>query len=391
MALNRTSWVVGIVALINQAAFSAIDPMVLPVRYGQYGGSVAVGPHNMLVTWIDYRRTEDMAHEIFGTRIGPLGETLDGDGIPLTGLADGAAVVAALKDQFLIVWSKGPNIYARRMTSAGELLDAQPIVVSANPAHPFPELVYRDFTVAADSANFWVAWNDDRNMPIGTPEYLRYEYEDIYAARINPAGRVLDGRGIRICGKRGGQSAPRLSSRADFIVWSDHRGGRRSILGARLHPNGFCIGGNLGIMTSTDLQTSPASVAGNGRGWLVVWGDTSGIYGAQVARRGAVAAGPFLIAQTAERAAPQAQSSGRDCLVLWQADGSTVGTRVTAARRVGQAITIAADPAGASYYSFGGFAGDGSRYCVTGTTAPRNASWFYNDVWLGHFSAATLP
>src|SRR5688572_11820197 len=146
MTLTRTSWLLGIIVAVNQA-FSAIEPTILPVPFGQYGGSVAVGGENTLVSWIDYRRTEDMAFEIFGTRVGLLGETLDGDGVPLTGLAGTGAIVAALKDQFLIVWSKGPTIYARRITSSGELLDAQPITVSANSAHPYPDLVYREFTV----------------------------------------------------------------------------------------------------------------------------------------------------------------------------------------------------------------------------------------------------
>jgi hypothetical protein len=391
MAMNRTPWLIGIVVFMHHAAFSALDPTVLPVSYGQYGGSVAVGPQNTLLTWIDYRRTEDMAHEVFGTRIGPLGETLDGDGIPLTGLADGGAAVAALRNQFLIVWSKGPDIYARRMTSSGELLDTQSITVTANPGHPYPELVYREFTAAADGVNFWVAWNDDRSMPAGTPEYLRYDYEDIYAARINPAGRVLDPRGIRICTRRGGQRAPRLSSRADFIVWSDYRGGKHSIFGARLHPKGFSLDANgFAIMSSTNLYTTAADVSGNGRAWLVVWGDPSAIYGAQVSPKPAVSR-QLLLAGTIERATPQVEASGQDYLVLWQADASTVGTRVTATKQVGPIVTIASDPTGTAYYSFGGFAGDGVRYYVTGTTAPKSSSWFYNDVWFGSFTRSMLP
>jgi hypothetical protein len=390
MTLNRTPWILGIIVVVNQA-FGAIEPTVLPVRFGQYGGSVAVGPQNALVAWIDYRRTEDLAYEIFGTRVGLLGETLDGDGIPLTGLAGAGVAVAALKEQFLIVWSKGPNIYARRMTSSGELLDVQPITVSANAAHPYPELVYREFTAAADGANFWVAWNDDRNMPAGTPEYLRYQYEDIYAARISPAGRVLDPRGIRISGRRGQQSAPRLSKRADFIVWSDYRGGRSSIFGARLHPRGFSLdAGGIPIMTSSNHSTTAADIGSNGRGWLVVWGDASGIYGAQVNRKTSVSR-PFAIAPTTERATPQVESSGEDCLVVWQSQASTVGRRVTGSKGLGPIITLATDATGEAYFSFAGFGSNGSRYWITGTTAPKSATWLYNDVWFGSFSASMLP
>ena len=76
--------------------------------------------------------------------------------------------------------------------------------------------------------------------------------------------------------------------------------------------------------------------------------------------------------------------------MLWQADASTVATRVTGSKKVGQVVTIAKDDTGAAYFSFGGFAGNGSRYCVTGTTAPKNASWFYNDVWFGAFTGTMI-
>ncbi|HZO85854.1 MAG TPA: hypothetical protein VFC26_11610 [Verrucomicrobiae bacterium] len=399
MTLKRTWLLFGIVALLSQASFGAIEPTVLPVRYGQYGGSVAVGPQNTLLAWIDYRLTEDLSHNIFGTRVGPLGETLDGDGVGLAGVVTGAAAVAALGDQFLIVWAKGPNIYAQRMNSAGERLDQQPIKVSENPAHPYPDLVYLELSAAADGNNFWVAWTDDRSMPAGTPEHLRYQYQDIYAARINRAGRVLDPRGIKVCARGGNQSTPRLSSRADFIVWKDYRNGKALVFGARLNPKALVLDfGGFPIASSTDQYTTAADVSGNGRGWLAVWGESSGIYGAQIHRTRAVSR-PFMIATTnaftepagSRSAAPQVETSGQDCLVLWQSGGSTVGTRVTSAKRVSRIVTLATDPTGAVFYSFASFAGNGSRFWVTGTTAPVSGSWFYNDVWFGALDARMLP
>jgi hypothetical protein len=391
MALKRTSLIVGFAALLTQTVFGALEPTVLPVYFGQYGGGVAVGAQNTLVTWIDYRRTEDLAHEIYGTRVGPLGELLDGDGIPLTGLADGQAAVAALRDQFLVVWAKGPNIYARRMTGDGQLLDTQPIVVSAKPNHPYPDLVYLELSAASDGVNFWVAWTDDRSMPAGTPEYQRSDFQDIYAARISPSGRVLDPRGIKVCVRRGKQTNPRLSARADFIVWSDYRGGRNSLFGARLNPRGVVLDyAGFQIASSASAFLTAADVAGNDRGWLVAWGDGTSIQGAKVLRTGGVSV-PFAIAQVPERSAPRAQTAGQDFLVLWQAGASTMGTRVTASKQVRRQVTIATDPTGANYYSLGGFAGNGSRFCVTGATAPQTASWLYNDTWFGVFTSSLLP
>ena len=132
-----------------------------------------------------------------------------------------------------------------------------------------------------------------------------------------------------------------------------------------------------------------ADVSGNGRGWLVAWGDMAGIHGAQVNRK-AVAGAAFNIAQTTERGAPQVVTAGQDCIVVWQSGASTVGSRVTVGKSVGAIVTVANDSAGANYFSFGGIAGNGSRFCVTGTTAPINGSWFYNDVWFGTFTASLI-
>ncbi|HTD84970.1 MAG TPA: hypothetical protein VK850_00200 [Candidatus Binatia bacterium] len=391
MANNRALWMAGLAVLLTQATFGALQPTVLPVTYAQYGSSVAVGPQNTLVVWVDYRRTMDLTHETFGTRVGPLGETLDGDGIPLTGNCDGRAGVAALGGKFLIVWSKGPNIYARRMTSAGELLDAQPIVVTANPGHPYPELVLREFSVAADGVNFWVAWCDDRSMPAGTPEYQRYDYQDIYAARISPAGRVLDARGIPICTRHANQTSPKLSPRADFIVWVDQRPTKQSIFGARLHPKGFALDAQgFPIMSSTNQYSSVPDVSGNGRGWLVVWGEPTAIYGAQVNRTRTVSR-PFQIAPATQLTPPQVETAGQDCLVLWQSGASILGTHVATPKQAGRIVPIATDDSGAAYFSLGGFGGNGTRFFVTGATAPTNGSWFDNDVWFGQFSPGMLP
>jgi hypothetical protein len=133
-----------------------------------------------------------------------------------------------------------------------------------------------------------------------------------------------------------------------------------------------------------------ADVSGNGRGWLVVWGDASGIYGAQIARKSSTVR-RFPIAPGSERATPQVDSSGEDYLVVWQSHASTIGRRVTASKRLGPIVTLATDPTGEAHFSLGDFASDGSRCWVTGTTAPKTATWLYNDLWFVSFTARALP
>ena len=387
MAKKCALWIAGIL-LLNHAVLAALEPTVMPVHYGQYSGAAAVGPECTLVTWLDYRRTIDLRREVFGTRVGLGGELLDGDGIPLTGRAAGPVAVAALRDKFLIVWSLDEKLYARRMTSGGELLDTQPIVVRSDPQRNYANPFY-EFSVASDGVNFWITWTDIAAAPPGTPDHLLYAVQDICAARISPAGRLLDRRPIKVCARRGNQNSPRLSPNADFVVWSDYRTGRKSIFGARLHPSGAVLDyGGFPIFTSTNLHLTPANVAGNGQKWLVVWGDSTSIMGAPVGRRGGVGA-PVTIGTVTERAVPQVQAAGQDFLVLWQSEASTVGARVSSTKQVGSTVTIASN--GSAFYTLGGFSGDGTRFCVTGTTAPRNASWMYNDIWLGLFSPSMLP
>jgi len=143
-------------------------------------------------------------------------------------------------------------------------------------------------------------------------------------------------------------------------------------------------------MSSSNQYSSAADVSANGRGWLVVWGEPAAIYGAQVLRTPAVSR-PFRIADAPELTAPQVETSGQDCLVLWQSGASTLGRRVTTLKQIGRVVSVATDSAGAAYFSLGGFAGNGTRFCVTGTTAPVNASWLYNDVWFGQFGPGLLP
>lgn len=389
---RRNLWLIGLLAL-NNLTFGAITPTVLPVPFGQYGDSVAVGPHNALVVWADYRRTEDLAHEIFGSRLEPLGELLDGDGIPLSGLASGGAAVAALGDQFLIVWAKGPNIYARRMRSSGELLDVRPIPIFENPAHPYPDLVYHTLSAAADGANFWVAWADDRHAPAGTPEYHRPSYQTVHAARIGRDGRVLDPGGLRIGRGRFGQEAPRLSRQGDFLVWLEGRAaGRAAIMGARLLPRGATPDpGGFRIMSTANINDFPfaCDVAGNALGWLVVFNDASKIRAAHVARPRTVSR-PFLIGTTAERTWAQVENCGPDYLVVWQSNATTLGAHVRRTGPLSRPFLIAGDSTGASHFSFGGIGGNGSRLSVIGTTAPRNATWMYNDVWLATFYKSAI-
>ncbi|GIW81374.1 MAG: hypothetical protein KatS3mg105_3181 [Gemmatales bacterium] len=121
------------------------------------------------------------------------------------------------KDCYLVVWQEGAaydgapdaNIMAARLSPDGKALDPKGIVVCKAKHHQiYPKVTF-------DGENFLVAWQDYRSS----------RDWDIYAARITPAGKVLDPDGFGVADGPGNQVHPSLASdgKNAFAVWSDLR------------------------------------------------------------------------------------------------------------------------------------------------------------------------
>jgi hypothetical protein len=176
--------------------------------------------------------------------------------------------------------------------------------------------------VSFDGANFLVVWQDDRS---GSPY-------DIYAARVTPAGTLLDPAGIAVSPASDDQGSPALAfdGTSFLVAWADLRSGSPGIYGARVTPAGVVPDSeDIAISTASEYQGCPA-VAFDGESFLVVWADFRGgsydIYGARVTPAGVVSdSGPVVRQEGEQSYAALARGSGNDMFLAYQGWTGTVG------------------------------------------------------------------
>jgi hypothetical protein len=186
---------------------------------------------------------------------------------------------------YFVVWvdyGDADGIYGARVSEDGWVLDQTPIPISTE------ETGEGDPRVAFDGTNYLVAWTDARSTAIG-------EGDDVYAARVSRAGKVLDRTGIPIAtGANYLQVGGVAFDGTNFLVvlggydpngyWIS--GARVDEAGRVLDPEGFSIS------KGEEEQITP-SVAFDGTNYLVAWQDRRGwpdsnIYGTRVSKAGKV-------------------------------------------------------------------------------------------------------
>ncbi|MBL8799946.1 MAG: hypothetical protein JNM56_39050 [Planctomycetia bacterium] len=160
--------------------------------------------------------------------------------LPLADGRDAFSPAAAFgKDVFLVAWQSGNleegdlrkginyggDIVACRVDAAGKALDAKPFsICAAKDMQEKPRIAFGDGV-------FLVVWND-----------LRSEKDwDVYAARVTPAGKVLDPDGFLVAGGKHNQALPQVAwdGKTFLVVWQDARSGTRyEVYGARVSPEG---------------------------------------------------------------------------------------------------------------------------------------------------------
>jgi hypothetical protein len=89
-------------------------------------------------------------------------------------------------------------------------------------------------SIAFDGANYMAVWHDS----------LAGGSYDIYAARVNPAGDLVDTTAITVCGAAGSQRNPIIAYSGSYytVLWEDCRGGTQwDIYGARVGTTGQII------------------------------------------------------------------------------------------------------------------------------------------------------
>ncbi|MEO0130213.1 MAG: hypothetical protein ABIK76_00760 [candidate division WOR-3 bacterium] len=245
----------------------------------QYQPAVIFDGENYLVVWEEEREGEK---NIYGIKIDEEGKQIWEKPIVVTAAFNNQILpkISFDGDNYLVVWedyrNNNADIYGARITKEGILLDTIGIPIS------FGTKDEKNPCVSFDGDNYLVVWEDYRN-----------NNADIYGARIDRNGRVLDVNGIPICTVKGNQLFPRISygDNSYFVVWQDERKGHwDEIYGARIKRNGEVID-TFGILIATGFYWRyKPSLAFDGNNYLVVYqlwkGNHFDIYSSQVSKDG---------------------------------------------------------------------------------------------------------
>jgi hypothetical protein len=277
---------------------------------------------------------------------------LPGDLIP--GVSAGGQenpAIASGSNGYLVVWEdnrssqggfvKAPNglhanrdVYAARLDTGGNLVDATPIVVNQD---PFDQVTPQ---VAWNGENYLVVWKSSRS----TQSYVT---SGIYAARVSPAGVVLDDPAIVIeDGDDFDERDPFVASDGTnwTVFYTDYRSGAPSedLDGAVVSPAGFLTQKQTVVAGSQFNQPVNVDVRWAIDRYLVVYEKGyQGAYGRFLASTLSPIGGELTFATSANK--PEVATNGTDFFVSFS------GARGTPVARDG---TIAI-PGGATYLGSG--------------------------------------
>lgn len=274
---------------------------------------------NALTFLVAFSDTRNGNPDIYGARFsltgGPGPFTVDPAGIPLAIAANQQSSPAIASDgtSFLAVWQDfrdgGADVFGIRLNPAGAFVDPAPFVVSASPGNESVP------AVSFDGVNYVVAWSD-----------LRGASPDIFAARVSPAGNVLDPSGIRVSSGAAAESNPTIASLdgGSLIAWQDSRGGNLDVYATRLSQAGVVLDGT-GFPVSTAMGDQSGVKATSYAGdYLLAWTDqragNADIYAARVSTAGAVLDLAGLGVSTAATGADQVSlaANSTHALFVWR-------------------------------------------------------------------------
>jgi hypothetical protein len=319
---------------------------------------------NYFVVWIDFRGGGTW--DAYGARIDSAGNVLDPGGVPIWTYASQqyAVDVAFNGTNYLVAWHDSRNgpkdIYGIRVATDGTSPDAGAFAISTAAAHQSqPEVAY-------GAGYFLAVWHEWRSS-------TGY---DIRGVRVTPGGTVLDPGGIAISAGPGDELNPAVAFDGTnyLVVWQDGRSGSYDIYAARVDPDGTVLDpSGLAVMASTDEHEYPA-LDFDGTNYLVAWQDDrngfyTDIYGTRVTTAGGVLDPGGIAISDASRSQgkPDVCFDGTDYLVVWQ-DARSVyndiyGARVTTGATVLDSTGIPISSASLAQ-EYPALAFDGTNYLV---------------------------
>ena len=263
---------------------------------------------------------------------------------------------------FFAVWAVATHLYGARVDSGGALIDTTNIQIATNPGYKTnPSLSF-------DGNNYLVVWQDNRNgstdifgaridtggtvldtlarplivhndnmeypaLTFTGETYLlawqdaRFAGTDIYVARVNTEGVVIDTNGVPVSAALPNEYEPALAfSGASqlLIAWSV---GDSSIAGSRIDTSCALIDSiSFALSVAVCPQWNP-QVASNGNQYLVAWYDNRNatdlnIYGARIDTTGSVLDATMIPIAThaVNQQLPTVAGSPENYLIAWQDD-----------------------------------------------------------------------
>ena len=296
--------------------------------------SIAFSGANYLVVWADYRNGPV---DIYGARVDTSGTVLDPVGIAICPNPEYQSMpsVAFGGSNYLVVWHSGAmdslDICGARVDTDGNVLDPLGIDISSEVNDQW------ESSVAYDGANYLVTWTDERT-----------DTSDIYGARVDTGGTVLDPSGIAISRAADGQTSCSVTFGETFysVAWSDNRNGNWDIYGARMAVDGSVLDtSGIPVSTAQGGQYLP-KVSYDGTNFFLSWQDFRGgceIYGARVDSTGTVLDSVgVLVSQTANNQGGVSLSfDGANYFAVWVDDRAGVlSSDIYAARITGTGTTL---------------------------------------------------
>lgn len=297
------------------AVVSAEHPVADPVESRRHGDqsqvAVASDGEAFLVVWRD-----SPLRGISAGRVGPGGEILDPIDISVTPEGGGRPAVSWDGTNYLVVWEQrdrglgSTGVFGARVTPEGSVLDPDPITIATGRGRGSP-------AVAFNGTHHLVVWD-------APDEDVDWE-RDLYGARIDPAGTVVDPVGIPIATGPGQHGGPAVASDGvDFlVVWTDGSYDEKDIFAGRVSAGGVVLDGEgFAVTDAPSGQWAPA-VAWDGSHYLTAWTDDRGeddsdVIGARVSPSGAVDGPELVIAGGPEDDFfPSLASSGAGAYVVW--------------------------------------------------------------------------
>lgn len=295
---------------------------------------------------------------IYGARVDTSGQVLDPVAIQISDSGEKPGL-GFDGTNYLVVWENN-DIYGARVATDGTVLDPLGIhICAASDDQENPYVVFGD-------TNYLVVWQDDRNG--GVTE------ADIYGARVDTAGVVLDPTGIPISSADSYQRDPWVAFDGTnwLVSWEDPRLGELSIFGARISQDGTVLDPDAVPISLKINNQDFSSVVYNGLHYFVTWQDwRSGnydIYGTRVDTTGQILDSPPIpiCPDSGRQWEPAVASGDTSYLVVWSDDRDVniYGKRVSFSGEVLDSLSIPVG-VGSGYRIFPAVAYDGENWlCV---------------------------